>query len=1386
MNNLGINNLSTLVEGQDYVSGEVIVKCKPGISSQAMNEIKTSLGATVMETTTTLGIECWSIKGMSVQEAIAQYSQNPLIEYIEPNYTISINTTIPNDPSFNQLWGLDNNGQSGGTPDADIDAPEAWDIQTGNNVLIGVIDTGVDYTHPDLINNIWTNPGEIAGDGIDNDGNGYVDDVHGYDFANNDGDPYDDNGHGTHVSGTIAADGNNGIGVTGVSWNAQIMGIKFLDANGFGDTFGAIQSVEYATLMGVQLTNNSWGGGGYSQGLYDAIAAAGAAGQLFIAAAGNESNNNDSFPAYPASYNLDNIISVAATDHNDQLAGFSNYGATTVDLAAPGVSVYSTMPGGEYGYLSGTSMATPHVSGVASLIWSQFPNLTAEEVKARILSYTDPIPALNGITVSGGRLNAYSALTETAPPPPPPGEIHGSKWHDLDEDGIQDANEPGLANWTMYLDQNQNGQLDSGETSVLTDINGDYAFINLNPGIYTVAEVVPTGWKQTYPGFNGSFETGNLGSWQKTGEASIQTAGFGSSPTDGTYQALLTSGGSAITDNQLETFLGLALGSLDNLGNGNATQGAAIKQTVTVSAGTQLSFDWNFLTNEGTPSFFNDFGFVSITSGTTNTLANTNSSFIFSPTSFNEETGFSTFSYTFTADGTYTIGVGVTDVGDSVVDSGLLVDNFIFTGNTTPIVGSQTVTVGSGQVITDIDFGNKALFGQIQGTKWNDLNGDGFQDANEPGLAGWKIYLDQNQNGELDTGETSTTTDINGNYTFQNLNPGTYFVAEVMRPGWESTYPTPPTTNYQWSDSNQVGGPTFNWIDISGVGTQVFLSDDSATEVSLPFNFSFFGEDKNTVKISSNGFLTFGSNGTDFTNNSIPNTTDPDDFIAPFWDDLNPGAGGSIYYHHDVVENQFIVQYQDVPRFAEGGNLTFEVILDSDGSILYQYDELNGTLNSATIGIENADGSNGVEVAYNSNYLHDDLAIRIAIPTAGHTVNVDFGDAITDIDFGNKKITPTTINGTSGNDIFNIVDSPVIVYALAGNDVVDGSQSAGANQFYGGKGDDTLIGNNYDQLFGEAGNDYLDVSNGLGDNTLYGGKGNDTLLGNVNDQLFGEAGNDTLDVSNGGGNNFLDGGAGEDILLANTNDQLYGGAGNDTLNASNGGGYNLLDGGAGADILTAGGYDQLLGGAGDDILDASNSTGYNTLSGGKGDDNLLASFNDQLNGGDGEDILNASNGGGNNILNGDKGDDVLLGNFNDQLNGGDGDDILNVSNGAGNNILNGGKGDDNLLGSFNDQLNGGAGDDILNGGYGGSTMTGGSGDDFFRIADGFVPFAAHTITDFNFNYEVMGIGGLGISFSNLTIAQVGSDTLISALGVNLATLTGIQASNIDSTNFVFA
>ena len=395
-----------------YASNKLIVKFNDTINIAQANQIKNTLGVVKTETIKLTGAEIWTLSGKtSVETAIATYRNSSTFKYIEPDYIVTKAVTIPNDPGFGQLWGLNNTGQNGGTPDADIDAPEAWDIQTGNpNLVIGVIDTGVDYNHPDLVGNIWTNPGEIAGDGIDNDNNGYIDDIRGWDFAYNDNNPSDVDGHGTHVSGTIAGKGNNGVGVTGVAWNAKIMPLKFLNDSGSGSTSNAILAINYATAKGVKLTNNSWGGGGYSQALYDAINAAGQQGALFIAAAGNDSNNTDITPAYPASYNLANIISVASTTRTDSLSYFSNYGLTSVDLGAPGSDIYSTLPNNSYGTYSGTSMASPHVAGAAALVWSQNPTWTAQQVKNTLMNTGDPIAALAGKTVSGKRLNVFNAL----------------------------------------------------------------------------------------------------------------------------------------------------------------------------------------------------------------------------------------------------------------------------------------------------------------------------------------------------------------------------------------------------------------------------------------------------------------------------------------------------------------------------------------------------------------------------------------------------------------------------------------------------------------------------------------------------------------------------------------------------------------------------------------------------------------------------------------------------------------------------------------------------------------------------------------------------------------------------------------------------------------
>ncbi len=408
-----------------------------------------------------------TFSGADILETAKQLSLLAGISYAEPNYYVSIDATPDpsNNPSFGELWGLHNTGQSGGTNDADVDALEAWDVQTGSlNSVVGIIDTGIDYAHPDLYQNVWINQGEIPSSVYDNlptidvdadglitfwdlndpanaglvpDSNGnayidggdvltawsdnqdgtdplsYVDDLIGWDFVNNDNDPWDDHAHGTHVAGTIGAV-NNTAGVVGVNWQVQMIGLKFLSSSGSGTIDDAISAVQYATALGVDLTNNSWGGGGASALLEQAISG----GPLFVAAAGNDGLNNDGAPHFPSSYSLPNIISVAATDRNDVYAGFSNYGAISVDLAAPGVDIFSTLPDGNYLSFDGTSMATPHVAGAAALLLAEAERLGLPAndayLKSALLNTVDPIddiPGNAGIqTLTNGRLNVFRAL----------------------------------------------------------------------------------------------------------------------------------------------------------------------------------------------------------------------------------------------------------------------------------------------------------------------------------------------------------------------------------------------------------------------------------------------------------------------------------------------------------------------------------------------------------------------------------------------------------------------------------------------------------------------------------------------------------------------------------------------------------------------------------------------------------------------------------------------------------------------------------------------------------------------------------------------------------------------------------------------------------------
>ncbi len=356
-----------------------------------------------------------------IKARIEALMETGLYEYVEPDYRVTVNTT-PNDQAFvnGLLWGLRNTGQSGGTAAADIRAVDAWQRTTGNrSVIVAVIDTGVDYLHPDLQANMWRNPRETR-NGRDDDGNGFIDDIHGINAIRMNGDPMDDDNHGTHVAGTIGAQANGGGPHVGVAWDVQIMALKFLGPNG-GFVSDAITCIDYATREGAHIMNNSWGGGGFSSALLQAITEARNAGVLFVAAAGNSGSNNDFQPSYPASYDVDNIISVAAMNRNDRRASFSNYGARSVQIGAPGEAIYSCLVGNRYGTFDGTSMAAPHVAGVAALVYANLPGNPVplpsqenmREVRQRILNTARPVAAMAGLVSTGGMVDAAAAVGES-------------------------------------------------------------------------------------------------------------------------------------------------------------------------------------------------------------------------------------------------------------------------------------------------------------------------------------------------------------------------------------------------------------------------------------------------------------------------------------------------------------------------------------------------------------------------------------------------------------------------------------------------------------------------------------------------------------------------------------------------------------------------------------------------------------------------------------------------------------------------------------------------------------------------------------------------------------------------------------------------------------
>ncbi len=775
---------------EQFAIRRVIVKFRDDVTPSERTAIMNDLGATTEKNLELIGAEVWKVTNYYVPDAVQKYQMHEKIEYIEPDYRLRA-LEIPNDPMFDQLYGLHNTGQTGGTPGADIDAVRAWDVFTGSSdVIVVIIDTGSDYTHPDLAANMWVNPGEIPDNGIDDDGNGFVDDVRGWDFYNNDNDPMDDNGHGTHVAGTIGAVGNNGVGVVGVNWTVKMMPVKFLSAAGSGYTSGAIQSIQYAlTIPGIKVMSNSWGGGGYSEALRDAIQQAYDAGVLFVCAAGNSSANTDVSPHYPSCYDVPNVVSVAATDHNDELASFSNWGPTTVDLGAPGVSIVSTFPGASYGSLSGTSMATPHVSGVAALIWGRFPGMTVDQVKALILNSVDPVPDLVGMCVTEGRLNAFNCIAE--PDSIPPAAVTDLAASNATSNAMD-------LSWTATGDDGYTG------TASYYDVRYSTSPID-ETNFFDATEAVG----EPDPGPSGTFET-------------MTVAGL-----------------------DFNTTYYFALKVLDEYGNYSP-----ISNLVT---GTTL----------GIPDIAVD------------------------PTSMTEE---------LISGGASSQTLTVSNIGEGTLDFE---------------VPQPTLILGSSVMGEYVEIGK----------------------------------------GEEDTRTGGPVTEGQGG---------------------------PDATGYRWIDSDELGGPVFDWVDITGVGTVISMSGDDQNTGPYPigFDFEFYGNTFSEFRVCTNGFISFTSTSSQYSNQPLPNTGAPENLIAPFWDDLNFSGVNRCYYYNDGT--RLIVEWVDVPHYGSGGPYTFEVILYPNGDILYQYLSMGEPTNSATIGTQNFTKDDGLQIAFNADYVHDSLAVKIS------------------------------------------------------------------------------------------------------------------------------------------------------------------------------------------------------------------------------------------------------------------------------------------------------------------------------------------------------------------------------------------------------------------------
>ncbi len=736
---------------------------------------------------------------------------------------------VTNDPLYEDQWHFNNTGQTGGTPDADIDLPEAHDIEMGSSeVIVQVIDSGIELDHPDMQGSYWINPCEEE-DGADTCGNGYVDDIYGYNFADGTASPeivdpsVESNSHGLHVSGTIAARNNNSEGVASVAGGdgTADSGVRIMTGLTFGSSVtGFAEALIYGADNGAIISNNSWGytsPGVFEQPVLDAIdyfvAEAGGPdapmdGGIVVVAAGNSNSDDEWYPGY-----YEPAFTVAGTQHNDDKYSGSNFG-DWVDISAPTGEAFSHptistlhTQQGTYGgdVWVGTSMAAPHVAGAAALIASNQPGFTAEQVQSRLVATGDETIATEPI---GPRVNAFSALSAEDTPPDPITDLTVVTPNNITPGAVVNLQ------WTATGEAGSEGTAIGYDLRYSTDgpIDSEAAFDAATP-----IEGLPAP--------------------QEAGETESFTA-----------EGL-----------PFEEEVHFSIKAIDALGNSSDLSNSPSANT---GPAPELAFS---------PSSVDASLEINSTTTTSLTVENTGSAG-------------STLEYSF----------------PSIAAQNLLSQSGIETNDTSSLGLTRNFSKGE----------------------------DPNAGAGHPVLLG-----------------------AGG----------------------------PDEFGYRWIDSNEPGGPSFNWTDITDNGTSVTLGDDDSETVSLPFSFDFYGETKDEVTIGSNGYLTFGAEGTDFSNDQIPSTSEPNDFIAPFWDDLNPSGGGSVHYLADG--DQFIVQYTDIPPFALGetnDSYTFQVILTADDGVRYQYLSMDGAVNEATVGTENADGLDGLQVAFNTSYVEDGLAVDIA------------------------------------------------------------------------------------------------------------------------------------------------------------------------------------------------------------------------------------------------------------------------------------------------------------------------------------------------------------------------------------------------------------------------